>query len=61
MRYTAMTIADLREASGMNIKAFAEYLHIPYRTIQNWLSGEREAPAYLVELIEYKLRNEGLI
>lgn len=56
-----MTIADLREASGMNIKAFAEYLHIPYRTIQNWLSGEREAPPYLVELIEYKLRNEGLI
>lgn len=56
-----MTITDLREASGMNIKAFAEYFHIPYRTIQNWLSGEREAPAYLVELIEYKLRKEGLI
>lgn len=56
-----MTIADLREASGMSIKAFSEYLHIPYRTIQNWLSGEREAPTYLVELIEYKLRNEGLI
>lgn len=56
-----MNVNALRKASGMSIKAFAEYLNIPYRTIQNWLSGKREAPPYLVELIEYKLRNEGLI
>ena len=56
-----MAIKELRTQSGMNIKAFAEYFNIPYRTVQNWELGTRECPEYLLELIEYKLKKENLI
>ncbi len=55
------TIKELREATGMTQKDFSEYFHIPKRSIENWESGTRSAPDYVVELIEYKLKNEGLI
>lgn len=56
-----MTVKDLRTASGMTQKAFAEYFGIPKRTIENWEGGKRDAADYLLTLIEYKLRREGLI
>lgn len=56
-----MTIKELREASGMTQKAFAEYFRIPKRTVENWEGGQRECPAYLLELMEYKLKKEGII
>lgn len=56
-----LTIKDLREASGMTQKAFAEYFGIPKRTVENWDSRINQCPAYLLELMEYKLRNEGII
>lgn len=56
-----MAIKELRTACGMTIVAFAAYLGIPYRTVQDWEGGRRTPPEYLIKLIEYKLRNEGLI
>lgn len=56
-----MTVKDLRTASGMTQKAFAEYFGIPKRTIENWEGGKRDAADYLLTLLEYKLRREGLI
>ena len=56
-----MTIKELRAATNLTQKAFAELTGIPQRTIENWESGRRNPPAYLVELIEYYLLNEGLI
>ena len=56
-----MNIKELRTASGMTQKAFSEYFHIPKRNIENWESGTRAAPPYLVELIEYKLISENKI
>jgi DNA-binding transcriptional regulator YiaG len=56
-----MTIKDLRTASGMTQKAFAEYFGIPKRTVENWEGGQRECPSYLLSLIAYKLEKEGLI
>lgn len=56
-----MTIKELRKATGMTQKAFAEYFGIPHRTIQNWEGGQNDCPTYLLELIEYKLKNEKLI
>lgn len=53
-----MNFNELFEMSGMNIKQFAEYFKIPYRTIQNWKLGLRECPEYVLKLIEYKLDNE---
>lgn len=61
-----MTFKELRISSKMSRPKFAEYFEIPYRTVQNWeLYGEspegRLCPDYLIKLMEYKLKNEGLL
>lgn len=56
-----LTIKSLREVSGMTQKAFSEYFSIPTRTIEDWETGRRTPPPYLLPLIEYKLKNENLI
>lgn len=56
-----MTFKGLREQSGMNKKRFAEYFGIPYRTVQNWEAGVNKCPDYMLNLLEYKLKREGLI
>lgn len=48
----------IRESSGMNRKEFAEYLNIPYRTMQEWELGRRAMPKYVLELIDFKVRQE---
>ena len=57
----SMTIKELRTACGMTQQAFADYLHIPKRSIENWENGTYKPADYLLKLIEYKLRTEGLI
>lgn len=52
---------ELREQSEMTRKQFVEYFGIPYRTIQDWELGNRKCPEYLLELMKYKLVNEGII
>ena len=47
--------------TGLSQQKFADYFHVPLRTLQNWEYGERKAPEYLLELIEYKLIKEGLM
>ncbi len=49
---------QLRESTGMNRKEFAEYLDIPYRTMQDWERDVRTMPSYVFALIDYKVRNE---
>jgi len=56
MRANPMTIKDIRSLTGLSQKAFAELLHIPLRSIENWESGKREPPAYVVELIEFRIK-----
>lgn len=56
-----MTFKELRNQSGMNMTQFSKYFGIPYRTIQSWENGERQCPAYLLELMAYKLKNEKII
>lgn len=52
---------ELREASGMNKTQFAKYFGIPFRTVQDWELGNRKCNDYLLGLMEYKLKHEGLI
>ena len=56
-----MTFKELRQASGMTQKAFAEYFGIPKRTVENWDSDRRKCPEYLLKLMQYKLENEKRI
>ena len=55
------SIKELREATGMSRKQFAEFFGIPYRTLQDWELGNRKCPVYLLDLMEYKLKKEGII
>lgn len=56
-----MTIKEMRSETGLSQAKFAEHLNIPRRTIENWESGVNDCPKYVKELIEYRLRNEGMI
>lgn len=56
-----MTFKELRQQSGMNLKEFGAYFGIPYGTVQHWEYGARKCPPYLVELMEYRLRQENII
>lgn len=55
-----MDIKKLRARVGMSQRQFAEYFNIPKRTIENWEGGQRKPPAYVVELIKYKIEKERL-
>lgn len=56
-----MIFKDIRRQSGMTQQQFADYFEIPKRTIENWESGVRKCPHYLLSLIVYKLTKENLI
>ena len=49
---------QLRESTGMNRTEFADYLGIPYRTMQDWERDARTMPNYVFALIEYKVAAE---
>lgn len=46
----------LRAWTGLTQKEFADYLEIPVRTIEGWESGRRQPPAYLVDLVAFKIK-----
>jgi len=54
-------IIKLRESTGLNRKDFCKLVHIPYRTMTEWELDNRHAPDYVLWLLEYYIRNEGLI
>lgn len=56
-----MTIAEIKAASGFTQRQLSEHLEIPLRTIEDWLSGKRSCPPYVLSLIEFRLRSEGII
>lgn len=57
-RMHASVFAYIRSQTGMNKKEFAEYLGIPYRTLQDWELGNTQAPEYVLRLIAYKVQME---
>lgn len=53
-----MTLTDLRKQYNMSQRAFAAYFGIPRRTVENWDAGIYKCPAYLLDLMQYKLEKE---
>lgn len=53
-----MNIKELREKTGLTQKAFGEWLNIPKRTIEDWETGKRVPPPYVVELISYRIEHD---
>lgn len=56
-----MTFKELRALSGMSQRKFAKYFGIPRRTIENWDSEINTCPTYTLDLMKYKLEQEGII
>ncbi len=54
----ASAVKYIRNQTGMNKKQFADYLGIPYRTLQDWELGNARPPEYVVRLIAYKVLSE---
>ena len=55
---TAERFIAIRKQTGMNRKEFAEWLGIPYRTMQDWERGISQVPDYVLRLIDYKVAME---
>ncbi len=56
-----MTFKELRALSGMSQRKYAEYFGIPRRTVEDWERGIGHCSTYLLDLMKYKLVNEGII
>ena len=57
-----LTIKEIRSSLGITQAAFATKFNIPLRTIENWESGKRKPPSYVLTLLEvvakYELEKE---
>ena len=51
-----MSIRDMRLQLGDTQSEFSARYGIPFRTIQNWESGERKPPVYIISLLEARIR-----
>ena len=56
-----MTFKELRALTGMSQRKFASYFGISRRTIENWDSEINTCPTYTLNLMKYKLEQEGII
>lgn len=59
--WCSMTIREMRQRTGLSQSKFAKVLNIPVANIARWEQGVATPPYYVVELIEYRLRHDGLI
>ena len=50
-KYQQPTINSILQATGLTQAAMAAELGIPRRSIENWASGQRTPPDYLIRLI----------
>lgn len=51
-----MNIREMRTLLGDTQSEFAARYNIPFRTIQNWESGVRTPPEYMISLLEDRIR-----
>ncbi|MBQ6441048.1 MAG: helix-turn-helix domain-containing protein [Lachnospiraceae bacterium] len=52
-----MNIREIRKRTGLSQAKFGEAYHIPKRTIEDWETGKRIPPVYVVEMLE-RITNE---
>jgi DNA-binding transcriptional regulator YiaG len=53
-----MTIKEMREFLGISRAEFSRRYHIPARTLEDWEAGKRTPPEYVLELLEFRIKNE---
>ena len=52
-----MSVKEMRMKLGMTQEMFSHRYNIPKRTIENWESGKRTPPAYVLEMLEDAVRH----
>ena len=53
-----MNIREMRTQLGDTQSQFAARYHIPFRTVQNWETGLRKPPEYIMNLLESRIRED---
>ena len=53
-----MNIREMRTRLGDTQSEFAARYHIPFRTVQNWETGLRKPPEYIMSLLESRIRDD---
>lgn len=53
-----MEIKELRILSGLSQQAFSDKYKIPKRSIENWESGKRTPPDYVISLLERAVKED---
>lgn len=53
-----MNIREMRIKLGDTQSEFAARYNIPFRTVQNWETGVRKPPAYIVSLLEQQVKED---
>lgn len=51
-----MNIGEMRKRLGDTQSEFAARYHIPFRTVQNWETGVRKPPEYVINLLENRVQ-----
>lgn len=55
---TVLNIRDLRNKLGITQSEFAQRYNIPFRTVQNWETGLRKPPIYIIELLNNRIEED---
>lgn len=53
-----MTIKEIRALTGLTQVEFAKKYEIPIHTLTNWEQGIRKCPQYVLDLLEFKVRED---
>lgn len=53
-----MNIREMRTKLGVTQSEFATRYSIPFRTVQNWETGKRTPPEYIITLLEQRIKND---
>ena len=53
-----MTIKDIRKLTNLSQPHFSQKYNIPLPTLRHWEQGQRECPQYVLELLEFKVRED---
>lgn len=53
-----MTIREIRALTGLSQVKFSKKYGIPRRTIEDWEAGRHDPPAYLEDLLEFRIRHD---
>lgn len=54
-----MEIKEMRELLGISRAEFSRRYRIPLRTLENWESGKRTPPPYVINLLERIIKEDA--